>query len=124
GKTYYGGNGPDPYTGTFDSVGSLHGPSWWTLNLGASHDIGHNLKASVLATNLLAGVHNHGYPWEMPTSQQNISYADNGNYSALPLGLAGPASQGTKYYGTNYYAYSPSGILPYRDWVFSVSAKI
>ncbi len=118
---YYGGNGPDPYTGTFDGPGSLKGPSWWSLNLAIAHDIGHNLKATILGTNLVAGVHNQGYPWEFPTSQQNISYTDNGFYSALPLGLG---ATGTKYYGSNYYPYDPAGTLPYRDWVFSVSAKL
>ncbi len=126
GKTFYGGNGPDPYTGTFDSPGSLKGPSWWTVNLAISHDIGHSLKASILGTNLLSGVSNQGYAWEQPASQKNISYGDNGFYSAAPLGAfsnPGP-NPGTAYYGNNYYPYSSAGILPYQDWIFQVSAKI
>ncbi|MBV8339166.1 MAG: TonB-dependent receptor [Candidatus Eremiobacteraeota bacterium] len=133
GRSYYGGNGPDPYTGTFDAPGSLKGPSWWTLGLAVSHDIGHNLKASILGTNLVAGVHNQGYPWEQPTQQNNVSYADNSFYSALPLGaftgILGPGANigpnpANGYYGNNYYPYSPAGALPYRDWVFSLSMKM
>ncbi|MDQ6767486.1 MAG: TonB-dependent receptor [Candidatus Eremiobacteraeota bacterium] len=126
GKTFYGGNGLNPYTSTFDAPGSLRGPSWWTVNLAVSHDIGHNLKASILGTNLLAGVHNHGYPWELATNQTNISYADNLFYNAAPLG-GGAGIQpapAQAYYGNNYYPYVPAGVLPYRDYVFSVSAKI
>ena len=133
GRTFYGGNGPDPYTNTFDGPGSLKGPSWWTVNLAISHDIGHNLKASILGTNLLTGVSNHGYAWEQPTSQHNISYGDNSFYSSAPLGaftgLNGPGANippnpGTGYYGNNYYPYASAGIVPYQDWVFQVSAKI
>jgi hypothetical protein len=126
GKSFYGGNGPDPYTGTFDGPGSLSGPSWWTLGVAVTHEIGHNLKASILGTNLLVGVHNHGYAWEQPTAQNNVSYYDNGFYSAAPLGafsFQGP-NPATGYYGNNYYPYASFGILPYRDWIFQVQAKI
>ena len=125
GATFYGANGPDPYTGQFDAMGSLKGPSWWTLNLGISRDIGHNLKASILGTNLLAGVRNQGYPWEQPTSQQNISYGD-GFYFDLPQGVASATVPNplTAYYGNNYYPYTSSAILPLRDYVFTISAKI
>ncbi|HXN08750.1 MAG TPA: carboxypeptidase regulatory-like domain-containing protein [Candidatus Acidoferrales bacterium] len=125
GSTFYGATGPDPYTGRFDSIGELKGPSWWTLNMAVSHDIGHNLKASILGTNLLAGIHNHGYPWEQGTSQQNISYAD-GFYNDLPQGVASATvpTPLTAYYGNNYYPYTSGSILPLRDFIFSVSAKI
>jgi len=121
----WGGN-PDPYTKAFDSIGSLKGPSWWTLNLAVSHDVGHNLKASILGTNLIAGIHNQGYAWEQPASQQNISYSDNTFYSVAPLGAfaAQVPNPATAYYGTNYYGYSSSGVLPMRDYIFSLSAKI
>jgi hypothetical protein len=124
--TAFGANGPDPYTGQFDSLGSMSGPSWWTLNVAVSHSIGRNLEASILGTNLIAGIHNHGYPWEHPASQQNISYADNGFYYNVPLGAGGltAPSPPTAYYGNNYYPYASNAILPYRDWVFSVSSKI
>jgi len=117
---------PDPYTKTFDSIGGLKGPSWWTLNAAISRDIGHNLRASILGTNLVSGIHNHGYAWELPPSEQNISYADNPFYASAPLGAFSPQvpNPKTAYYGTNYYGYSPFGTLPVRDYVFSISTKI
>jgi hypothetical protein len=123
---FYGGNGPDPYTRTFDAPGSLKGPSFWTLGFAVSHDIGHNLKASILGTNIVTGVHNQGYAWEQPQQQNNVSYGDNSFYSAAPLGafsVPGP-TPATGYYGNNYYPYSSAGILPYRDYVFSLSMHV
>ena len=119
-------NGPDPYTRTFDSIGAFKGPSWWTLNMALSHDIAHNLKASILGTNLISGIHNQGYPWELPANLQNISYQDNTFYNTSPLGAlaAVPANPATAYYGSNYYPYSSAGILPMRTYVFAISGKI
>jgi hypothetical protein len=131
--SFYGGHGPDPYTGTFDGPGSLNGPSYWTLSLAVTHDIGHNLKASVLGSNLLAGVHNHGYAWEQPTGQNNLAYGDNSFYGAAPLGaftvFNGPGANvgpnpANGYYGNNYYPYASAGILPLRTYIFSVTAKL
>ncbi len=119
-------NGPDPYTNTFDAPGSLKGPSWMSLNLAVSHDIGKNVKASILAANLWQNIHNHGYAWEYPNNSGVISYADNGFYNSAPLGaFAGVApNPPNAYYGSNYYPYAPFGILPLRTYVFSVSTKI
>ncbi|MBC5804866.1 MAG: TonB-dependent receptor domain-containing protein [Candidatus Eremiobacter antarcticus] len=119
-------NGPDPYTNRFDAPGSLKGPSWWTMNLGVSHDIGKNMKATVLATNLITRVHNHGYPWEQPTSQNIVAYSDNFFYTAAPLGSFGavPPATPTAYYGDNYYPYTAGTAMPTRDFVFSISTKI
>jgi len=119
-------NGPDPYTHVFDAPGSLKGPSWYTVNLGVSHDLGKNVKASILATNLFSSVSNHGYPWEQPTSQKIVSYADNFFYSAAPLGAFGTVgpSPATAYYGDNYYPYAAGTALPFREYVFSVSTKL
>jgi hypothetical protein len=134
--TPLGGVGPDPYTNQFDAPGAFKGPAWWALNLSVSHNIGHNLKASILGTNLLWGIRNQGYPWELPTSQGIISYADNPFYSIFPLGIAGcggacPPHPATAYYGDNYWPYGPAsaaiaggGALPLREYVFSLSAKI
>jgi len=133
GKSYYGGHGPDPYTNAFDGPGSLSGPSFWTLGVAVSHEIGHNLKASILGTNLLVGVHNHGYPWEQATAQNNVAYGDNSFYGAAPLGaftgFNGPGANvppnpANGYYGNNYYPYSSGGVQSYRDWVFQISAKL
>lgn len=119
-------NGPDPYTHVFDAPGSLKGPSWWVMNVGISHDVGKNVRASILATNLLSSVHNHGYPWEQPTSQNIISYADNFFYTGAPLGANGAVgpNPATAYYGDNYYPYAAGTALPVRDYVFSLSTKI
>ncbi len=128
---YYGGFGPDPYTGTFDSLGSLKGPSWWTAGLQISHDIGRNLTANILGTNLLVGMHNQGYAWEQPANQHNIAYSDNSFYSSFPLGgftSGTPTSPAPNplngYYGANYYGYSPSGLLPMSSWIFQITMKM
>jgi hypothetical protein len=130
-----GGIGPDPYTNQFDAPGAFKGPSWWALNLGISRDIGHNLKASILGTNLLWGVHNQGYAWEQPASEGIVSYGDNPFYALSPLGLgalaAVPANPPNAYYGDDYYPYAGAsaalaggGALPLRTYIFSLSTKI
>jgi hypothetical protein len=113
--------GPDPYTNVFDAPGSLKGPSWMSMNLTLSHDIGHATKASFLVTNLFTMIHNQGYAWELPTSAGSISYGDNYFYNLIPLGT--PVGSGA-YQGDNYYPYAPAGIIPAREYVFSVSTKI
>ena len=125
GAPYSGGVGPDPYTGQFDQYGSLKGPWWLTMNLGLSHNIGANTKASFLWTNVFSVVHNHGYAWELPTTNQVLSYGDNSFYT-FPLGASADTGVPTipQYFGDNYYAYVPSGIMPLREFVFSLSAKI
>ena len=123
--------GPDPYTNTFDAPGSLKGPSWLTMNFSVSHDLGQNSKASILVTNVFTSIHNHGYPWELPTGDGAIAYSDNFFYGLIPLGypaLSGPFAN-NKYLGDNYYPYSPGnvtqpGIIPAREYVFSISTKI
>lgn len=121
-----GGNGPDPYTNAFDSIGSLKGPSWLTMNLGIAHDLAKNVKASMLFTNVFTVVHNHGYPWEFPSKDQILSYGDNSFYNSTPLGLSTlsgvPTVQG--YYGDNYYPYTPEGMMPAHEFVFSLSTKL
>lgn len=117
--------GPDPYTGQFDGLGALKGPSWLTMNLGISHDIGKNTIASFLWTNVFTLVHNQGYGWEYPTSDQVLSYGDNSFYS-FPLGLdtlTGFPNE-RAYYGDNYYPYTPESLMPARQFTFSLSAKL
>jgi hypothetical protein len=122
---FSGGVGPDPYTGQFDQYGSLKGPSWLTMNLGVSHDVGHNTKASFLWTNVFTVVHNQGYSWELPSKYDVLSYGDNSFYT-FPLGTSADTGVPTipQYFGDNYYAYAPSGIMPLREFVFSLSMKI
>lgn len=108
--------GPDPYTHQFDNLGSLKGPSWLTMNIGISHDLSRSMKASMLVTNVFTSVHNHGYPWELPTKDQVLSYEDNNFYAGGSFGGA--------YAGDAYYPYSPSSVNPVREFVFSVSMKM
>lgn len=108
--------GPDPYTHQFDGLGSLVGPSWLTMNLGVAHDIGHNVKANVLVTNVFTYIHNHGYPWELPSGDQVLSYEDNEFYAG--------GSFGVPYQGDSFYPYAPSSVNPVREVVFSLSTKI
>jgi hypothetical protein len=120
-----GTNGPDPYTGQFDQYGSLKGPSWLTMNLGLSHNVGANTKASFLWTNVFTAIHNKGYGWELPTGNQVVSYGDNSFYG-FPLGTSFNTNSPTipQYFGDNYSAYAPSGIMPLREFIFSLSAKV
>jgi hypothetical protein len=113
--------GIDPYTHTFDAPGSLKGPSWLTMNMTFSHDLGHNSKASLLITNVFTSVSNHGYAWELPSSFGSVSYGDNTFYHLVPLGT--PVGSNA-YLGDNYYPYAPAGIIPAREYVFSVSTKL
>jgi hypothetical protein len=109
--------GPDPYTHTFDAPGSLVGPSWLTMNIGFSHDLMTNMKASFLVTNVFTSVHNHGYPWEFPTGDQVLAYEDNTFYENTPL-------PGPTYLGDDYYPYAPATLNDAREYVFSVSTKL
>lgn len=108
--------GPDPYTGAFDGLGSLKGPSWLTMNLGVSHDLSQNVKAGILVTNVFTSIHNHGYPWELPTGNQVLSYEDNEFY--------GFGSFGGRYAGDAYWPYAASSINPVREYVFTLSTKM
>ena len=55
-----------------------------------------------------------------PTSQV-AQFGDNFLLSGDPGTATAPNPY---YYGNNYYPYSPTGVLPIRDYVFSLSAKI
>ena len=118
-------NGPDPYTHTFDQPGSLIGPSWLTMNMAVSHDVGKNIKASFLVTNIFTAVHNHGYPWEFPSSAQVLAYGDNSFYT-FPLGMSLDTGfpTHTGYYGDNYHAYGPASLNSAPEFVFSLSTRL
>jgi hypothetical protein len=119
------GNGPDPYTNTFDKPGSLIGPSWLTMNMAVSHDLARNIKASFLVTNIFTIVHNHGYAWEIPPSSQVLAYGDNSFYT-FPLGMSADTGFPTRtgYYGDNYHAYVPASLNSAPEFVFSISTKL
>jgi hypothetical protein len=109
--------GPDPYTHQFDGLGSLIGPSWVTMNLAVSHNIAPKVAATFLVTNVFTAVHNHGYPWEYPASDQVLAYGDNQNYyNGLPFPVP--------YQNDGYYPYAPSSLNPIREYVFSLSTKL
>ena len=118
-------NGPDPYTNAFDKPGSLAGPSWLTMNMAVSHDVGRNIKASFLVTNIFTFVHNHGYAWEIPPSSQVLAYGDNSFYT-FPLGMSLDTGSPTitGYYGDNYHAYVPASLNSAPEFVFSLSTKL
>ena len=118
--------GPDPYTHTFDAPGSLKGPSFLQMNLAVGHDLGRSAKATLLVTNLFTSIHNHGYPWELPTGDGVISYSDNYFYQLSPLGAPAlqPFPQNPAYYGDNYYPYAPYGLASARQYTFSISTKL
>ncbi len=120
-----GGYGPDPYTGKFDQLGSLLGPAWVTMNFAISRDIGHNVKAGFLWTNVFTHVWNRGYPWEFPANDQVLAYGDNSFYT-FPLGAGLDTGVPTKpaYFGDNYYAYAPLQLMPMREFVFTLSTKL
>lgn len=116
------GGVPDPYTGKFDQFGSLSGPSWLTMNLGISRDIGHSTKAGLLFSNLFTSIHNHGYAWEYPTGTGVIGYGGSDFYT---LNVIGPNPSPTGgYAGQNYYPYTPSNVMPLRQVTFSLSTKL
>jgi outer membrane receptor protein involved in Fe transport len=117
---YINANGqtvPDPYTGKFDSYGSLKGPSWVTMNLGIAHDLSSRTKATLLFTNIFTAVHNQGYAWEYGTGNQVIGYGGSPFYS-LNTNI-GPA-----YNGETYYPYIPTNVSPLHQMLFTVSTKI
>ncbi len=109
--------GPDPYTHTFDGFGSLVGPSWLTMNLGLSRDLGSNTRGTVLVTNLFTMIHNHGYPWEFPTRYQVLSYGDNNFYYGFPF-------SGSEFLGENYYPYAPFSLNPATQLTFAITTKM
>jgi hypothetical protein len=109
--------GPDPYTNTFDALGSLTGPSWLTMNIGLSHELGTNTKATLFVTNVFTSIHNHGYPWEFPTKSNVLSYGDNNFFFGFPF-------IGSKYLGENYYPYAPFSVNPTTQYTMAVSVKL
>jgi len=109
--------GPDPYTNTFDGLGSLKGPGWMTMNFAVSRDVSKNVKATAMVTNLFTAVWNHNYPWEFASKYQVLQYGDNNFYTGEPL----PKNP---YIGENYYPYSPFSLNNATQFTFSVSMKM
>ena len=108
--------GPDPYTKTFDNFGAFKGPSWVSMNVGLSHNLGTNTKATVLVTNAFTAISNHGYPWEFATKDGVLNYGDNNFYFGFPF-------SGAEYLGENYYPYAPFSLAPTAQWSFGITVK-
>ncbi|MBV9271503.1 MAG: TonB-dependent receptor, partial [Candidatus Eremiobacteraeota bacterium] len=73
---------PNPYTGKFDSFGSLRQPSELTLNLQATYDFSPRVSVQLMADNIIHRCYQRGYAW------------DNKNtcvYSNLPSNILPPA---------------------------------
>jgi hypothetical protein len=108
--------GPDPYTKTFDDFGAFKGPSWISMNVGLSHNLGTNTKATILVTNAFTSISNHGYPWEFATKDGVLSYGDNNFYYGFPF-------IGSEFLGENYYPYAPFSLAPTAQWSFGITLK-
>ncbi len=108
--------GPDPYTKTFDDFGAFKGPSWVSMNVGLSHNLGANTKATILVTNAFTAISNHGYPWEFATKDGALNYGDNNFYFGFPF-------SGSEYLGENYYPYAPFSLAPTAQWSFAITMK-
>jgi len=90
------------------------------MNFAVSHDLSANVKAGILVTNVFTSIHNHGYPWELPTKDQVLSYEDNEFYGFGSFAqFASPL-----YAGSAFYPYAPSSINPIREYVFTISTKM
>jgi len=119
--------GPDPYTGVFDALGSLKGPSFILGNIAISKELQPNTKITALFTNVFTSIHNHGYAWEYPTSRRVIAYSGNSFYSPYvgPLaacGVCGP--QAANYIGDDYWAYGPNALVPTPEFSVTISQKL
>jgi hypothetical protein len=78
---------PDPYTGHFDSLGSLKEPWQLTGNLQISYDLNPRMTITVLANNIFNKCYQHGYAWDTPTACW---------YSSLPSNILPPNGPGTQ----------------------------
>ena len=73
---------PDPYTGRFDSLGSLRDPSELSLNLQASYDVTPRISITASAVNLYHQCFQRGYAWDNSLTC---------SYSNLPSNILAPA---------------------------------
>jgi len=78
---------PDPYTGSFDSLGALREPSQLVMNLQVSYDINPRMSVTVVANNLYNQCFQRGYAWDTKTACW---------YSSLPSNVLPPVGPGTQ----------------------------
>jgi hypothetical protein len=93
---------PDPYTGKFDSPGSLRQPWQLTANLQMSYDINPRMTLTLIANNIYNKCFQRGYVWDDPNTCI---------YSNLPSNVLAPSG--------NFLAGSVTPIqvlYPYGTW--------
>ena len=78
---------PDPYTGSFDSLGALREPSQLVANLQVSYEMSPRLTFTVIANNLYNHCFQRGYSWD----DQSTCW-----YSSLPSNILAPNGPGTQ----------------------------
>jgi hypothetical protein len=98
---------PDPYTGKFDSMGSLREPSQLVGNLQLSYDLNSRMTITVIGNNLYNQCFQRGYAWDDPMACW---------YSSLPSNIMAPNGPGTQ--PGAFIAQSPPSQLlyPYGIW--------
>jgi hypothetical protein len=100
---------PDPYTGSYDSLGQFKSPSTLSLSLQAAKDLGKGVTLTAIVTNLYQHCFTHGYPWE--TGGAHIcSYAVNPPQSTSDGVYLGNASNANV---TSALQNDPYGYAPY-----------
>lgn len=78
---------PDPYTGKFDNLGSLHEPSQLALNMQLSYDVSPKVSLTLSAVNLYSSCFQRGYAWD-----NSVTCV----YSSLPSNILPPAGNFVK----------------------------
>jgi len=91
---------PDPYTGRFDSIGSLRQPSQLTANVQLSYDVNKHSSLTLVATGVYNKCFQRGYAWDSNTTCI---------YSTLPSNILPPAG--------NFLQNPPIQLAyPYGNW--------
>ncbi len=91
---------PDPYTGRFDSLGSLRQPAQLIANLQATYELSKHARLSLIASNLYNKCFQRGYAWDDPNTCV---------YSTLPSNILPPAG--------NFVTNPPVQLAyPYGTW--------
>jgi hypothetical protein len=115
---------PDPYTGSYDGLGTFKSPSTLSLGLQVAKDVSKNVTVSAILTNIVQHCFTHGYAWE--TGGSNVcSYAIN-----PPQGSGGPFLGNASNANVNNklendpYGYAPyNGSFPFGAFV-SLQVKL
>ncbi|MBV8154060.1 MAG: TonB-dependent receptor [Candidatus Eremiobacteraeota bacterium] len=90
---------PDPYTGHFDSIGSLREPSQFTMNLQMAYDFTPRVTLTATMVNLVNVCPQRGYAWD---NSETCVYGNLPSNILPPAGnfLARPPTQVKYPYGT------------------------